>query len=52
MNLNKDVSYSSESSSKNVARGAYIETPIESGFFVLTFQNDFDAPKLLSLIHI
>ena len=47
MNLNKDVSYSSESSSKNVARGAYIETPIESGFFVLTFQNDFDAPKLL-----
>lgn len=47
MNLNKDVSYSSESSSKNVARGAYIETPIESGFFVLTFQNDFDDPKLL-----
>ncbi len=47
MNLNKDVSYSNESSSKNVARGAYIETPIESGFFVLTFQNDFDAPKLL-----
>jgi len=47
MNLNKDVSYSSESSLKNVARGAYIETPIESGFFVLTFQNDFDDPKLL-----
>jgi len=47
MNLNKDVSYSSESFSKNVARGTYIETPVESGFFVLTFQNDFDAPKLL-----
>jgi len=47
MNLNKDVSYSSENSLKNVARGAYIETPIESGFFVLTFQNDFDEPKLL-----
>ena len=47
MNLNKDVSYSSEGSSKNVARGAYIETAIESGFFVLTFQNDFDTSKLL-----
>jgi len=47
MNLNKDISYSSENSLKNVARGAYIETPIESGFFVLTFQNDFDEPKLL-----
>ena len=47
MNLNKDVSCSSEGSSKNVARGAYIETAIESGFFVLTFQNDFDTSKLL-----
>ena len=47
MNLNKEISTSNVSTLKSVAKGTFLETVIESGFFVLTFQNDSQASKLL-----
>ena len=47
MNLNKGISASNVSPSKSVAKGTFLETAIESGFFVLTFQNDSQAFILL-----
>ena len=47
MNLNKEISTSNVSTLKSVAKGTFFETVIESGFFVLTFQNDSQASKLL-----
>ena len=47
MNLNKEISTSSVGSIKSVAKGTFLETVIESGFFVLTFQNDSQAFILL-----
>ena len=47
MNLNKEISSSDISHSKSVAKGTFLETVIESGFFVLTFQNDSQGSKLL-----
>ena len=47
MNLNKEISTSNVSLLKNVAKGTFLETVIESGFFVLTFQNDSQASKFL-----
>ena len=47
MNLNKEISNSNVDPLKSVAKGTFFETVIESGFFVLTFQNDSQASKLL-----
>ena len=47
MNLNKEISASNVSTLKSVAKGTFLETVIESGFFVLTFQNDSQSSKLL-----
>lgn len=47
MNLNKEISSSDIGHSKSVAKGTFLETVIESGFFVLTFQNDSQGSKLL-----
>ena len=47
MNLNKEISTSNVTLLKNVAKGTFLETVIESGFFVLTLQNDSQASKLL-----
>lgn len=47
MNLNKEISASNVSHLKSIAKGTFLETVIESGFFVLAFQNDSQASKLL-----
>ena len=47
MNLNKEIPTSNDSPLKSVAKGTFLETVIESGFFVLTFQNDSQASKFL-----
>ena len=47
MNLNREISTSNVNTLKSVAKGTFLETVIESGFFVLTFQNDSQASKLL-----
>lgn len=47
MNLNKENSTSDTKTLKSIAIGTFLETVIESGFLVLTFQNDSDSPKLL-----
>ena len=47
MNLNKEISTSNVGHLKSVAKGTFLETVIESGFFVLTFQNNSQASKLL-----
>lgn len=47
MNLNNNEFSSDFDYSKSIARGTFIETSIEPGFFLMTFQNDFEAPKLL-----
>ena len=47
MSLNKEIPTSNVGSLKSVAKGTFLETVIESGFFVLTFQNDSQASKLL-----
>ncbi len=47
MNLNKEISASNLGHLKSIAKGTFLETVIESGFFVLTFQNDSQASKLL-----
>ena len=47
MNLNKEISTSNVGPLKSVAKGTFLETVIESGFFVLTFQNDSQAFILL-----
>ena len=47
MNLNKEHSSSLNAPSKSIATGAFLETSIESGFIVLTFQNETDELKVL-----
>ena len=47
MNLNKEHSSSLNAPSKSIATGAFLETSIESGFIVLTFQNETDDLKVL-----
>ena len=47
MDLNKELSTSDICTSKSIAKGTFLETVIESGFFVLTFQNDSQESKLL-----
>ena len=47
MNLNKEISALNVGHLKSIAKGTFLETVIESGFFVLTFQNDSQAFKLL-----
>ena len=47
MNLNREISSSNVGPLKSVAKGAFLKTVIESGFFVLTFQNDSQGSKLL-----
>ena len=47
MNLNNEISTSNVGPLKSVAKGTFLETVIESGFFVLTFQNDSQAFILL-----
>ena len=50
MNLNNEIYNSDKNTIKSVAIGAFLETVIESGFSVLTFQNDSDSPKLLEKV--
>ena len=47
MNLNKENSSSDTNTLKSIAAGAFLETLIEPGFLVLTFQNNSESPKLL-----
>jgi len=47
MSLNKEIPTSNVGSLKSVAKGTFLETVIESGFFVLTFQNDSQVFILL-----
>ncbi len=47
MNLNKKNSNTLTEVDKNVATGTFLETSIESGFLVMTYQNEFDTPKVL-----
>ena len=47
MNLNKEHSSSLNAPSKSIATGTFLETSIESGFIVLTFQNETDELKVL-----
>ena len=47
MNLNKDESHNGQSQSKNTAQGSFLETTIESGFIVMTYQNETSVVQLL-----
>ena len=47
MNLNKENLILDPTAAKSIASGSFLETPIEQGFFVLTFQNDSDDLKVL-----
>jgi hypothetical protein len=47
MNLNKDVSHNGQSKPKNTAQGSFLETAIESGFIVMTYQNETSEVQLL-----
>tara|TARA_B100000886_G_scaffold332952_1_gene286266 strand:- start:2388 stop:3308 length:921 start_codon:yes stop_codon:yes gene_type:complete len=47
MNLNKVISTPTSDVNKSVATGAFLETEIEPGFFVLTFQNTSDSTTVL-----
>lgn len=47
MNLNNKNSNTLREVDKSVATGTFLETSIESGFLVMTYQNEFDTPKVL-----
>ena len=47
MSLNKQIQVPTKSVGKSVAKGAFSETEIEPGFFVLTFQNTSDSTTVL-----
>ena len=47
MNLNKDQIQTAGSKPKNIAQGSFLETMIESGFVVMTYQNETPNIQLL-----
>ena len=47
MNLNKEQRSFSNSSTESIASGSFLETSIESGFYVMTFQNESTEQKVL-----
>ena len=47
MNLNKDQIRSTIIGTKNIAKGSFLETQIEPGFFVITHQNETASVQLL-----
>ena len=47
MNLNKDQILSTIVETKNIAKGSFLETQIEPGFFVLTYQNETSSVQLI-----
>ena len=47
MNLNKDRSESMQSPPKNTAQGSFLETAVETGFTVMTYQNETSEVQLL-----
>ena len=47
MNLNKDQIRSTIVETKNIAKGSFLETVIESGFVVMTYQNESSEIQLL-----
>ncbi|MCB0381993.1 MAG: helix-turn-helix transcriptional regulator [Psychroserpens sp.] len=47
MNLNNIKKDSDFSDSKNIARGSFDETPLDDGFFVLTYQNNSNTIQIV-----
>ena len=47
MNLNKEHSEITQSFSKNIAQGSFLETAVEAGFMVMTYQNESSEVQLL-----
>lgn len=47
MNLNKMHQNLPNTNKKSIAKGTFYETNVEDGFFVLTYQNDYDLPKII-----
>lgn len=47
MNLNNIKKNSDFSDSKNIARGSFDETPLDDGFFVLTYQNNSNTIQIV-----
>ena len=47
MSLNKDSFKSAESLPKNIAQGSFLETTVETGFIVMTYQNETSEVQLL-----
>ena len=47
MSLNKDSFKSAESLPKNIAQGSFLETAVETGFIVMTYQNETSEVQLL-----
>ena len=47
MNLNKDQNLTAAIKPKNIAQGSFLETGIESGFIVMTYQNETPNIQLL-----
>jgi len=47
MNLNKPTSKQTQPFSKNIAQGSFLETAVESGFTVMTYQNETSEVQLL-----
>ncbi len=47
MDLNKEPSESTHSTLKNTAQGSFLETAVETGFTVMTYQNETQEVQLL-----
>ena len=47
MNLNKEHSEITQSFSKNIAQGSFLETEVETGFMIMTYQNESPEVQLL-----
>jgi len=47
MKLNKDQIRSTIVETKNIAKGSFLETQIEPGFFVMTYQNETSSVQLI-----
>lgn len=47
MNLNKDLSKSVQPVPKNIAQGSFLETAVETGFKIMTYQNETSEVQLL-----
>ena len=47
MNLNKNILSDFNNDKKSIAKGSFIETKVDDGFFVLTHQNETDRTKII-----